>query len=71
MVTDLEKRLRLLERDNKYLSELLEQADALITTRNALIDRIRIEFGMLLLVAATAGFVLGICIARAVWSLPS
>ena len=69
MVTDLEKRLRLLERDNKYLSDLLEQADGLITKRNALIDRIRVEFGLLLLVSAAAGFVLGICVTRLWWSL--
>ena len=65
-MNEIEQRLRECERDCRYMSELLERADALICKNNEIIKRIRVEFGLLLITAATAGFALGICVTRLV-----
>lgn len=69
-MTELEKRLKFLEKDNAYLTDLLEQADGLITRNSALLDRLRRDFIWMMLVSGAAGVVIGICLARLVWALP-
>lgn len=68
-MTELERRLRDCERDCRYMSDLLERADALICKNNAILDRVRREFVWLMLVCASAGFVAGICVTRLWWRL--
>lgn len=68
-MTDLERQLALLQRDNAYMTDLLERADALIVKKNAILDRIRREFFWLMATCTAAGFVAGICVTRLWWRL--
>jgi hypothetical protein len=68
-VTEIEERLRQCQKECVHMSGLLSKADALIAKNNEIIGRIRVEFGLLLIVSAVAGFALGICVTRLWWSL--